>query len=98
MPHQINKIKVILAWPSDVSAERKIIGEVIEEINGYISQDKSLEIELLSWDTDTYPGLHIDGPIGKSDEDLGFEDADLVVGIFWTRFGTPVYDAQSGTE
>jgi hypothetical protein len=98
MPRQINKIKVILAWPSDVFEERKIVGEVIDEINGYISQDKGIEIDLFSWDNDSHPGLHVDGPIGKSDEDLGFEDADLVVGIFWTKFGTPVYDAQSGTE
>jgi hypothetical protein len=57
-----------------------------------------MEIDLLSWDTDTHPDLHIDGPIGKSDEDLGFEDEDLVVGIFRTKFETPVYDAESGTE
>ena len=25
-------------------------------------------------------------------------DSDVVVGIFWKRFGTPTRDAQSGTE
>ena len=29
---------------------------------------------------------------------LGIADCDLLIGIFWKRFGTPVHDAQSGTE
>src|SRR6266542_3867643 len=29
---------------------------------------------------------------------LGIEDCDVLIGIFWKRFGTPVPDAGSGTE
>ena len=29
---------------------------------------------------------------------MAISDADVVVGIFWKRFGTPTGDAQSGTE
>lgn len=29
---------------------------------------------------------------------MDLQDADLVVGVFWKRFGTPTHDTQSGTE
>jgi hypothetical protein len=32
------------------------------------------------------------------DQAMRIEDADVVVGIFWKRFGTPTLDAGSGTE
>ena len=53
---------------------------------------------LCRWETDTYPGFHVDGPQGLIDSILNIEDCDVFIGIFWTRFGTPVAGALSGTE
>ncbi len=39
-----------------------------------------------------------DGPQGLIDAILHIDDCDIFIGIFWKRFGTPVKDAQSGTE
>ena len=38
------------------------------------------------------------GPQGLIDPILRIEACDILIGIFWKRFGTPVTDAQSGTE
>ena len=45
-----------------------------------------------------YPDFHAGGAQGQIDEIMQMEDADIVIGIFWTRFGTAVADGQSGTE
>ena len=35
---------------------------------------------------------------GLIDELMAIQDADVVVGVFWKRFGTPTAAADSGTE
>jgi hypothetical protein len=55
-------------------------------------------LELSRWETDTYPGFHPEGPQGLIDPILDIANCDILIGIFWKRFGTPVTDAQSGTE
>src|SRR5262245_55213204 len=47
---------------------------------------------------DTYPGFHPEGPQGLIDSILHIEDCDVLLGIFWKRFGTPTTEAGSGTE
>jgi hypothetical protein len=55
-------------------------------------------LSLWRWETDAHPGLHLEGPQGLIDVAMRIDDADVVVGIFWRRFGTPTLDAGSGTE
>jgi hypothetical protein len=31
------------------------------------------------------------------DDQLRIEECDILIGVFWKRFGTPVGDAESGT-
>jgi hypothetical protein len=50
------------------------------------------------WETDAFPGFSQAGSQGHIDTALSIDTSDLVVGIFWKRFGTPVSDAASGTE
>jgi formylglycine-generating enzyme required for sulfatase activity len=45
-----------------------------------------------------HPGFHPEGPQGLIDDILQIGDCDILIGIFWKRFGTPVPDAASGTE
>jgi hypothetical protein len=37
------------------------------------------------WETDSRPGLHLEGPQGLIDERMQIADSDVVVGIFWKR-------------
>ena len=88
----------MVASPGDVQAERDVLRTVLEELNQGIAGEHGLRLELARWETDAYPGLHPEGPPGLIDAILRIEDCDILIGIFWKRFGTPVQDANSGTE
>ncbi len=90
-------VNVVVVSPGDVAGERRRIATVIEELNRGLAPELGLALKLWRWETDASPGLHFLGPQGLIDEDMRLESADLVVGIFWNRLGTPVFDAESGT-
>jgi hypothetical protein len=92
-------LRIVLASPGDVTAERDVVGGVVAELDGICrDMDPPLAWELWRWETDAYPGLHLEGPQGIIDERLRIDQSDVLVGIFRRRFGTPVADADSGTE
>lgn len=96
-PSHPRLFRIVVASPSDVQPERNCLETVVAELNQGIAGLAGLRLELCRWETDTYPGFHVDGPQGLIDSILHIEDADLLIGIFWKRFGTPVADAGSGT-
>jgi hypothetical protein len=91
-------LRLVVASPSDVQVERNILPTVIEEINNSVAKDRGVRLDLARWETDAYPGFHPEGPQGLIDAILRIEDCDILIGIFWKLFGTPVKDARSGTE
>jgi site-specific recombinase XerC len=91
-------LRVVVASPSDVQSERNSLEEVAAELNRGVAKNRALHIEISRWETDAAPGFHVEGPQGLIDSVLRIEDCDLLVGIFWKRFGTPTVDAKSGTE
>lgn len=90
-------LRIVVASPGDVQPERDVLPSVIDEVNRYIA-DRGLHLVLTRWETDTYPGFHTEGPQGLIDPILKITDCDLLVGIFWKRFGTPTTDGKTGTE
>jgi hypothetical protein len=73
--------------------------------------DRGLHLVLSRWETDTHPAFHPEGPQGLIDPalrpegpqglidpTLNIADCDLLIGIFWKRFGTPTADGKTGTE
>lgn len=91
-------LQIVLSSPGDVEEERKVMEAVIDELNRGVAADRKLRLELSRWETDAYPGFHAEGPQGLIDPILRIEDCDILLGIFWKRFGTPTKDALSGTE
>lgn len=91
-------LKIVVASPGDVQAERDIVTEVAEELNHSVAADRRLRLEVVRWETDAHPGFHLEGPQSLIDSVLRIQDCDILIGIFWKRFGTPVKDARSGTE
>jgi hypothetical protein len=91
-------VKVIVVSPGDVKPERDALEKVVKNLNNLFATYLGLQIETFRWETDSYPGFHVDGPQGLIDELMNIEKSDIVVGIFWKRFGTPTKDAASGTE
>jgi hypothetical protein len=82
-------LRIVAASPGDVQAERNALPTVVEELNNGIAKDRGLRLELARWETDAYTGFHPEGPQGLIDDILRIEDCDILIGIFWKRFGTP---------
>ncbi len=84
--------------PGDVTAERKAVVPVVDELNRHFAPALGCRLSVWRWDTDARAGPHLEGPRGLIDERMQISDADVVVGIFWKRFGSPAGDAASGAE
>jgi internalin A len=91
-------LRIVVASPIDVQPERDVLPSVIDEVNRVVAADRGLRLELSRWETDTHPGFHSEGLQGLIDPILKVTDCDLLIGIFWKRFGTPTADGKTGTE
>jgi hypothetical protein len=94
----VKLLRVVVASPNDVQAERNALPLIVDELNSAMASDRGLRLEIARWETDAYPGFHLEGPQALIDRVLHIEDCDILIGIFWKRFGTPVKDAGSGTD
>jgi hypothetical protein len=94
----VRVLRVVLVSPGDVADERVVARSVVDELNRTVAADRGCRLSLWRWETDARPGVHLEGPQGLIDELMDIQDADVVVGVFWKRFGTPTGDAESGTE
>ncbi|MXM63283.1 hypothetical protein GR925_07420 [Streptomyces sp. HUCO-GS316] len=86
--------RVILIAPDDVESELEALRAVIEQANQLRPRER---LTVWNWRTDATPGMHLDGPQGLTDQQMRISEADLVIAVFWSRLGTPVGDAESGT-
>jgi len=88
--------KVFIASPSDVAKERSIVRTVLNRWNEINAEKYNMMLYPVGWETHTSPefGDHPQKIINKQI----LKDCDLLIGVFWTRFGTPTEDYGSGTE
>lgn len=95
MAYKATVIQVLIASPGDVSAEREIIREVIHEWNDINAAANQIVLAAVGWDSHAAPeaGAHPQEIINRQI----VRDCDLLVGVFWTRLGTPTNKARSGT-
>ena len=96
MPQAITLYRVFLAAPSDVTDEMIVVHGVLQDWNLQHGQALNVRLELVNWRTHTRPatGRRPQALVNKQ----AFDACDLVVAIFWSRFGTPTGRAASGTE
>ncbi len=85
-----------LASPSDVVDERKVLEDVVNEVNLTAGEANGIHVELVKWETHTRPGFGED-PQDVVNAQIG-ENYDIFVGVMWGRFGSPTSRADSGTE
>lgn len=85
----------MIASPGDVSEERDIIRAVIHDWNDVNAAISKTMLTPMGWETHSSPEL------GARPQELinarVLKDCDLLVGVFWTRLGTPTGKAESGT-
>ncbi|MEP7199442.1 MAG: tetratricopeptide repeat protein, partial [Chloroflexota bacterium] len=87
-PQTLHKLRVFVAAPGDVLAERSLLATVVAELNRGIAQRLGVVLELLDWRTQVAPTM------GNAQQvildTLPISTWDVLVGIVWTRFGAPV--------
>ena len=96
MSSQETVIRAFVASPGDVAEERGILEDVVREFNITWSQNFAIRIELLKWETNTFPAAG-DSAQSVINEQIG-DEYDLFIGIMWHRFGTPTNGVGSGAE
>jgi hypothetical protein len=95
MPYFATVFRVMIASPSDVEQERAIARKVIHKWNDLHSEEKEIVLLPIGWETHSHPESG-DRPQSILNKQI-LENADLLIGIFWTRIGTPTDEAESGT-
>ena len=95
MAYSARVFRILIASPSDVEGEREAVVSVIQAWNDLHSRSRGIVLLPLRWETHTAPeyGSRPQDVINRAIVD----DCDLVVGIFWTRLGSPSGKAESGT-
>ncbi|HEY0304273.1 MAG TPA: hypothetical protein VGC44_04830 [Longimicrobiales bacterium] len=95
MPFNARVVEVMIASPGDVGAERQVIRELVLEWNAIYARERSLVVLPVGWETHASPRL------GERAQEVINEQilhsCDLLVGVFWTRLGTPTGEAASGS-
>lgn len=87
--------RILIASPSDVAEEREIAVSVIQAWNDLNSHARNVVLLPLRWETHTAPEYNT-----RPQEAINraiVDDCDLLLGIFWTRIGTPTGVADSGS-
>lgn len=87
MPYDAIVYKVMIASPSDVAHERSIIREIIHEWNTVNSDSRKIVLLPIGWETHSSPTMG-DRPQEIINKQVA-KDCDILVGVFWTRIGTP---------
>ncbi|MEH6867938.1 hypothetical protein [Priestia megaterium] len=89
-------LRVLIASPSDVTAERNEIEKAIFEWNSRYAEE--LQVVLLPgrWENDVVPAYGGIDPQQIINEQL-VHKCDMVIGVFWTKLGTPTTQYSSGT-
>ena len=95
MAYKANVLPIMIASPGDMLDARRIVRDLIHEWNYVHSLPKNVVLMPVGWETHTSPELS-----GRPQEIINervLKDCDLLIGLFWTRLGTPTGKAASGS-
>ena len=95
MPRQSAVYEVLIASPSDVLTERRVLAEVLEDWNSAHSRSRAISLQALRWELDGVPASG-----ARPQEILNkqlVENTDIPMAVFGARLGTPTGQAASGT-
>lgn len=88
--------EIFIASPSDVEIERNIVRKVIERWNVLNSKSMNIVLKTLGWEKDIFENHTVARAQDLVNEQI-LERADFLVGIFWTKVGSPTGGYESGT-
>lgn len=91
-PANLKQIRVFVASPGDVEAERTRVRAVVDRVNHRRALSAGIFLDAWLWEMDALPG------VGHPQEQINryLDEAAIVVVILWNRMGTPTPNAESG--
>jgi hypothetical protein len=89
-------LNVIIASPSDVETERDEVEQAVNEWNRRFSEQLKIVLLPRRWEKDVVPAYRGSDPQQIINEQI-VQKSDILVGIFWTKLGTPTLSHSSGT-
>lgn len=95
MAYNARVFRVLIASPSDVEEERELAVKTIQKWNDLNSSETQIVLLPLRWETHSSPEYR-KRPQEIINEQI-VDHCDFLVGIFWTRIGSPSGISPSGT-
>jgi Domain of unknown function (DUF4062) len=95
MSFESQTYRVLIASPSDMAKERKAATEAVNDWNAQHAVAESIVLLLVKWETHATPKSGV-----RPQEAINYQlvrRCDILVGMFWTRFGSSTGVAESGT-
>ncbi|HWA08300.1 MAG TPA: hypothetical protein VG838_02420 [Opitutaceae bacterium] len=96
MKPNLDLVKLTFCGPGDVAKELALARSVIDRWNLQHGEARGFWIKVHHWSTDCHPALG-DRPQAIVNGQI-VDESDILVAIFWSRFGTPTGLADSGTQ
>ncbi len=95
MAYQVTVIPIMIASPGNVLEVRNIARDAINDWTYINSLTTGVLLTPVGWETHAAPELG--GRPQALIKERVLNNCDLLVAIFWTRLGTPMGDAESGS-
>jgi hypothetical protein len=95
MAYDAKVIRIFIASPGDVQKERNLIRDTIYEWNTINSFSRGIVLMPVGWETDSVASYGAP-PQDEINTKL-LESCDLLIGVFWSKVGTPTDHSLSGT-
>lgn len=95
MPYRSDTYRVLIASPSDLEEERRAATDAINEWNAQHAAAEATVLLPVKWETHATPETGV-RPQSAIDRQL-VANCDLLIGMFWTKFGTSTGVADLGT-
>jgi len=95
MSYNASVFQILIASPSDVLDERELLRNLILDWNAVHSKAGGCVLLPVMWETHSTPEMG-DEPQAILNRQI-VDDCDALIGVFWTRIGTPTSSAASGT-
>lgn len=97
MPKSFTVYDLLISCASDVSEHIAKIEHAVDSFNNHYGRLNDIIIRPVHWSRNAYPTMEHRPPQEVLNEQI-VDGADMAVGIFWTRFGTPTAEYGSGVE
>ena len=96
MPKNTRTYDLLISCPADVKDFVEILEKEIEHFNNYFGRFNDIIVRTRYWYKDAF------SEIGKAPQETLnkqiVDNSDMILAVFWTRFGTPTENYGSGTE